>query len=272
MTIPRRSVKHLASESKFRNFSCKIAFLTLIILVEFGIVQLSILLGVSDSLMISLGTVSISPLFHILPLIVVIVLTLSWLYLNEALKIASYRKREKFSEKIKKRRKTGKIGRINEFLQKIKLPESLGEVLRSSSFKGAFVTIIFFSSLALIVYLITYPDMLYNFTYSMFKSNPSLLGFVITIRKFAFSIGQTLPPLGWIASSIDNYLKSAAPGFKNSLSGLGGLVNALANLDANSKYILCQNLAAWIPALIILAYGKYVSRPRIVRIKRKKRR
>ena len=72
--------------------------------------------------------------------------------------------------------------------------------------------------------------------------------------------------------AIDNYLKSAAPGFKNSLSGLGGLVNALANLDANSKYILCQNLAAWIPALIILAYGKYVSRPRIVRIKRKKRR
>jgi len=272
VTIPRRSVEHLASESKLRNFGYKMTFLALIILVEFGIVQLSILLGVTDSFMISLGAVSISPLFHILPLIVVIVLTLSWFYLNESLKIASYRKREKISEKIKKRRKTGKIGRINEFIQKIKLPESLRKVLRSSSFKGAFVTIIFFPSLALIVYLITYPDMLYNFTYSMFKSNPSLLGFAIAIRNFASSIGQTLPPLGWIASSIDNSLKSAAPGFRNSVSGFGDLINALASLDANSKYILCQNLAAWIPALIILAYGKYVSRPRIVRIKRKKRR
>ena len=265
-------MKHLVSESKLRSFGYKVVFLMLIALVELGIVNLSILLGVSDSLTISLGIISVSPLFHILPLIVIIVLTLSWLYLNEALKLQSYRKRERIPEKLRKKRKTGRLGRINEFLSKIKIPEPLKRVARSSIFKGAFAIIVFFASLALIIYLITYPNLLYDFTYSMFKSNPSLLGFVAAIRNFASSIGKTLSPLGWIASSIDNGLKSAAPGFKHSLSGLGALVKPLASLDANSKYILCQNLAAWIPALAILAYGKYVSRPRIMKIKRKKRR
>jgi len=262
-------VNPLVPESKLRNFGYTVAFLALVALLEFGIIQFSTSLGVSDSLVINLGAISISPLLHVLPLIVIIVLTLSWLYLNEALKLASYRKRERPPEKLKKKRKVGKIG---QFLQKIKFPEQLKKIAENNIFKGAFATIIFFTSLVLIIYLIVYPDLLYNFTYSMFKSNPSILGFAIAIRNFAFSIGQTISPLGWIASSIDNGLKAAAPGFRNSFSGFGSLVNTLASLDANSKYIICQNLAAWIPALTIIAYGKYISRPRIVRIKRRKRR
>ena len=183
----------LVPESKLRNFGYTAAFLVLVALLEFGIIQFSTSLGVSDSLVISLGAISISPLLHVLPLIVIIVLTLSWLYLNEALKLTSYRKRERPPEKLRKKRKVGKIGK---FLQKIKFPEQLKKIAENNIFKGAFAIIIFFTSLVLIIYLIVYPDLLYNFTYSMFKSNPSILGFAIAIRNFAFSIGQTISPLG----------------------------------------------------------------------------
>jgi len=264
----------LSSKDKLKDFCYVTAFLIIVILIEFSIIQFSILMGVSDSLTINLGIFTISPLFHILPIIVVLVLTLNWLYLKEALTLASYRKKR--TEKIGKKGKGGKIKilrKIDEFFSKIKLPESFREkVIENNIFKGAFATLIFFFSLFLIAYLVVYPDLLYKFTYSILNSNPSLLGFVIAIRNLAFSIGQTLSPLGWIASSIDNGLKSAAPGFRNAFEGFGSLVKALASLDANSKYILCQNLAAWIPALAIIMYHRYVSRPRIIKAKRRRKR
>lgn len=261
------------AEGRLKDFGYKILFLALAVLVELGIVEFAISMGVTDTTTLNLGVITISPLFHILPIIVILVLTLSWLYLNEALRLASYRRRGKTEERFRKKMKFRRFKKINEFFSRIKLPESIRKkVLENNPFKGAFITLVFFVSLVLIAYLTVYPNLLYNFTYSLFKTNPSVLDFVIAVRNLASSIGQTLSPLGQVASSIDSSLKSAAPRFRDTFSGFGVLIENLAGLNASSKYVLCQTLAAWVPALAILAYGKYVSRPRIVRVKRKRRR
>jgi len=265
-------VKTLPSEGFLKTVGFKITFLAFAFLVEFGIVQLAVSTGVSDQMTINLGGFIISPLLHILPLIVILILTLSWLYFNEALTVGSYRKKRETEKKSTLKEKGGKISKISWFFSKISFPEGLKKkVIENATFKGAFLILVFSLVLALLTYLAAYPSLLNDVAYSFLKSNTTFLNFLVGIRNLACSIGEFLSPLGWFASSIDAALKGAAPGLRGSVRVFDGLIGTLASLDANSKYILCQNLAAWIPALSVLAYGRYVLKPRIVKVKRRKR-
>ncbi|MEM2936297.1 MAG: hypothetical protein QW231_03875, partial [Candidatus Bathyarchaeia archaeon] len=68
------------------------------------------------------------------------------------------------------------------------------------------------------------------------------------------------PPLGWVASALNEALLAAAPGFRNALLALGApIVNSVVGLDLVGKYLVCQNVAAWASATVALAYGRYVS-------------
>jgi len=262
----------LPSEGLLKTVGFKVIFLVFAFLIEFGVVQLAVSMGVSDSIAINLGGFVISPLLHILPLIVVLVLTLSWLYFNEILTVASYRKKREIKKGPPPKRKRGKFAKISEFFSGINFLESLKKkTVENTTFKGAFLILIFSLVLALLTYLTAYPDLLNNATYSFLKSNTVFLGFLVGIRNFVCSIGEFLSPLGWFASSINGALKGAAPALRGSVRVFDGLIGGLASLDANSKYILCQNLAAWVPALSVLAYGRYMFKPKIVRVKRRKR-
>ena len=262
----------MSSESLLKTLGFKIVFLAFAFLAEFGIVQLAVSTGVSDPMTINLGILSISPLLHILPLLVVLILMLSWLYFKEALTLASYRRKREIEKRPPLKKKKGKLTNIRELFSKVSFPENLKrKITENATFKGGFLILVFSFVLALLTYLAAYPNLLNNATYSFLESNTAFLNFLVGIRNLGCSIGKSLSPLGWVASAIDGALKGAAPGLRNSVRIFDGIIGALANLDANAKYILCQNLAAWIPALSVLAYGRYVSKPKIVRVKRRKR-
>ncbi|MBE0512188.1 hypothetical protein IBX38_03965 [Candidatus Bathyarchaeota archaeon] len=79
--------------------------------------------------------------------------------------------------------------------------------------------------------------------------------------EIAQGIAQALSPIGWLASAINGALRAVAPGFRNAIEGLGSsMTEPLTNIDLVWKYTLCQNAAAWISAIVALAYGEYTSR------------
>ncbi len=109
--------------------------------------------------------------------------------------------------------------------------------------------------------LLTYPSLIHDRVTGLYGANPSFHGFVLETLGAARAIGQTLSPIGWVLSGLDNVLHGAAPGFRNALEGFGASISGpLARLDIEWKYAICQNVAAWISAVAALVYGQYASR------------
>ena len=69
-------------------------------------------------------------------------------------------------------------------------------------------------------------------------------------------MANTLSPIGWIGTSINNALLTAAPTVGYIGTTLGGLLAPLATLDNMGKYLVLQNAAAWISVLIVLVHGE----------------
>jgi hypothetical protein len=127
--------------------------------------------------------------------------------------------------------------------------------------KSTVTVLLVFLVSVLTLYMLAYPELTYNLATGTYAANPSFHGFVLKTIEIGKTIAQTLSPVGWLASAIDNALRAAAPGFRNALEGFGGPVTEhLAKLDPVWTYTLCQNVAAWVSAIVALAYGEYTSR------------
>ena len=231
-------------------------------------------------------TVVVSPMFHLLPISVVIVLVSSWTFLTKHTAFIPHRT-EQAKKTVSKRAqaKPRRFRLIRRFLKRIRRKlQKIGEAL-----KGAFLRIpglarlsrrLFFArtvirsamtiltaflAFALLTYTIAYPWWVHDAVISLYRQNPSLIAFVIGTNEKLQSLGQALAPIGWMATAINNALLAAAPGFRNSLQEIGASAEPMAELDVTGKYLLVQNLTAWVCALIALAYGRHVSRRRYVK-------
>jgi len=121
------------------------------------------------------------------------------------------------------------------------------------------LTVFLVSILAL--YILVYPNLLNDLAIGLYSTNPSFHGFVLKTIEIAQGIAQALSPIGWLASAINDALRAVAPSFRNTIEGFGAsTTQPLTNLDLVWKYTLCQNVAAWISAIVALAYGEYTSR------------
>jgi hypothetical protein len=231
-------------------------------------------------------TVTVSPLFHFLPLSVVAVLVSSWASLTrniafiprriESSKKPAVRRRQPSRRRFRVIRKFFK--RTNRSLQKIgrTIKEAFLRVpgfsklsrrlfFARTAVRSAVIILLSFVSFALLAYSLAYPWWIHNAVVNLYRANPSFTAFVIGTHESLQSVGQTLTPLKWAAASINNTLLSAAPGFRKSVESLGSSLKPLTQLGITEKYILVQNLAAWVCALITLAYGKYASTRRYKR-------
>ncbi|MDH5713272.1 MAG: hypothetical protein OEY83_04955, partial [Candidatus Bathyarchaeota archaeon] len=120
------------------------------------------------------------------------------------------------------------------------------------------ITIFLASFLAL--HVLSYPRSVYDAVVGLYQLSPSFLGFVLNTTEVAQGIAQVLSPIGWLASAINNALLAAAPGFKSALDNIGiSTTEPVTKLDLMGRYVLCQNLAAWVSAVTALAYGFYIS-------------
>ena len=206
----------------------------------------------------------VSPLFHLLPIAVILVLVSSWIYLTKHIAMRPHRTSPAKVSKIRRRprgRKTRKstrsvIGAIKKFFNQISsvfIRSRDGSfVQRRLSFSrvalesAVTVLTIFLLSIILLSVLV-YPNLFTEFAVGFYSKTSPLQGFMQSLADVLLSI----------ASGLD----SIAPGFRNAFEGLvTSRPQPLTGGDLLWRYVFCQNVAAWVPAIAALAYVRYFSK------------
>jgi hypothetical protein len=238
-------------------------------------------------------TITISPLFHLIPLGVVVVLVASWMHLTRYVAVVPRRaepakrplttRRRRYPGALEKRFKPIRrfsrgIGRrfrrvsraLRGLYRRASTPilriRGVSYVMQRLFFARAAVkstaTILtVFLASVFVLYALVHPTLIHDMVVGFYTENPSFLWFVLETIRQARGIGQDLSPIGWLASTINGALVAVAPGFRSSLEGLGApIIGPMAKLDLVWKYALCQNAAAWFSAIAAFAYGQYASR------------
>jgi len=227
-------------------------------------------------------TLWISPLFHLLPIGVIVVLLSSWIYLAKYTAFILQRvepskrgvaptrrdlegRRFKSIRRLSKRlaRRLQRIGRaLKSGFQRIRGISYISHrlFLARATVRSAAIVVLIFLSTILLISLIEYPNLIHDWTLNLYRGSPAFLNFVSGTMQWFSGVGQAVPALGGFGSAINDALVGASVGFRHSLTGAGTSVTAsIVQLDVQSKYILSQNLAAWFSALSALAYGSYAS-------------
>jgi hypothetical protein len=236
-----------------------ILFLIVAVLAEYLVVIYAMKLGVRDQSLLQWSfnfpgtnwpiTIAISPLFHLVPIAVIITLVFSWMYLTKRIAV---KPREAWKGKTAGVEETGRQKGSNKFspriksgLLKAKAVAYLWQKIHfaRATLKSAFTVLIVFSLLVVTVSLLAYPQLIYWTISSAYRTNPSLLDFVKST--------------GWIFTflgGIGNGLAFAMPGIRGFFTALGSVIKPIVDLDNAGKYLLFQNLAAWMSALVAIFY------------------
>ena len=266
-------------------------FIVIAFLIEYLMIYLFASSGLTDEFLMSQVlkvpgtafsfTVTISPIFHLTPLGVITVLVTSWTYLTKYIAvvprgISTPRKAQRIPGKRYGGRRMKRLERIRQWWRKA--GEKLGKVGRrakdavrrtrgisylsrrlsfaKATIRSATTIIVIFLASAFAMSILVYPGLIHYRVIGLFGSNPWFHEFVLNTLATAQAIGTALSPI----ASIDSALHAAAPGFRLALEGLGTAISEpLVRLDIVWKYMLCQNVAPWISAVVALAYGKYAS-------------
>ncbi|UCC33382.1 MAG: hypothetical protein JSW53_06360 [Candidatus Bathyarchaeota archaeon] len=264
-------------------------FLALAIFIEYLVVFIFRSYGLGDPQTFQVPlvgfTVAISPLFHLIPFGVIIVLVSCWTYLIKCMARVPDRKLpikkplpkpRRSIEKMKRRRFRSvksfsrKVTRaLRAFRHRIKTgalrilgasPTIQRLFFARAATKSTASVFLIFSVSFLILYLFAYPNLIHDSVVGFYRGNPSWHGFVIGTIEAANAIGQALSPIGWLASTANGILISASSGFRHSLEGFViYLTDPLVGLDVMWKYAICQNAAAWMSAIVGLVYGQYTT-------------
>ena len=282
-----------------KGFAALVSFLALAILIEFLLVYFFLSFGLKDENLfvwkphVSL-TITISLLFHLLPLGVIAVLVSSWTYLTK--NVAVVPQRRELPERHPIRRKKRYLGAFGRRLRSIKrffggiskkfqgvnrafkgFYRRIGAAflripgvsylqkrlpLAQAAIKSALIILLIFILVAFALYVLGQKSLALESVAKFYERNPFFHGLVLKIIYGAQAIGRAMAPIGWVISSINNALLAASPSLRNALLGLSASIGEpIAKLDLVEKYVLCQNVAAWVSAVIALAYGRYASRP-----------
>jgi len=292
---PKRLVFHWTT---LKAIVAIVLFLIIAALIEYSIVLYAVNLGVKDENLLQWSlqfprtnwttTITVSPLFHLVPIAVIITLESSWSYLTKyiavkhpkALKEKARPTQGKKKRDLKEARKlASKINRtVKNYVDKIR--SRLSKVkgiaypwqkthFARATIKSALTVLLVFVAFILLVSLIAYPQLIYRIISGAYQNNLSLLNFTKSTSSYVKGIAEALAPIGWIFSSINNALLSAAPSFRDFVLNLGVLIRPLTDLDNAGKYLAFQNIAAWFSALTALFYGEYMGKG--YRYKKKKR-
>lgn len=189
-------------------------------------------------------TLSVSPLFHLVPIAGVVALVSSWMYLTRQIAMKPQQSwKGKVGPATRKAKTQSKIDRtFSQIVKKMRITKPTA--------KSAVLILAFFGLFVVTVSLLTYPDMIYRGVTSAYRNNPSLLGFVRGTSQALASVGSAL-------SAINGALLSVSPGFRDLAIGIGNTIKPLATLDGAGKYLVFQNAAVWIAALLALFYVEY---------------
>jgi len=277
-----------------RGFWAFLLFLSLAFLFEGILVYSFQSLGLTEENMLSQTlqvpltnwsfTLGVSPLFHLLPLSIVVVLVSCWSYLSRRVAVSPWRseptakkptliRREKEARRFRWLRRFFKrlerrvqmiVRRVRASFYRIRGVSYVSRRLfvARASVKGAVIVLAIFFSVFLLLHVNAFPRLIHDVVVQFYRNNPSFLAFVLGTSEAALGIGRVLAPIGWLGSAVNDALVASAPGFRHAFDGVQiSVVTPLTRLDVVAKYVVVQNVAAWVSAFIAVVYGEYVSRP-----------
>jgi hypothetical protein len=189
----------------------------------------------------------------------------------EKVKRQALKDKRKLTSKIS-RAITGSLGKVKSALLKFR---AVAYVWSKMSFarttlKSALIMLLAFSAFILLFSILMNPQLIRQTFLNLYRNNPSAFSFVRSISNAARGFAETLAPIGWVCTAINNALMATAPGFRAVAAGFGGLIKPLAELPPAGKYLVFQNFAVWVSALAVLLYGVYVQKGyRYRRVKRR---
>jgi len=270
-------------QTALKNSASIILFLIIAALAEYFVVLYAISLGTTDTSLVEWSfqfpgtnwpvTITISPLFHLVPIAVIITLAFSWIYMA---KQVSARRQET------QKRKTGIpanqgttlkklmsrisrsvkrfFGRIKSGFLKARGISYLAERISPArgSIRGAITVLFVFLLFAFVFSLLAYPQLIYWIVTSIYQNNSSVYNFVMSVNNSVKGFAEALSPIGWISTNINNFLLATAPGLRTVAMRFGSVTVPLASLDNAGKYLVFQNAAACLSVLAILIYGEYM--------------
>lgn len=166
-----------------------------------------------------------SILFHLLPLNVVLILLLDLVYLMRNLPASPRTASAK------------PHGRPQSLISRV------SALFSRRDFEGAFIAVSLFLISLIITFTLLCPSALYNFAVNLYLNSSLLRSLVTRFEQ------MNLLLKGLIGSSAASFRRASQP-----------LVEALMGINIAWKYLLCQNIAAWLTSIVILAYVRYRSK------------
>jgi len=235
-------------------------FLVLAFISEFFMVSFFMGSGLTET---SAYPLPVSPLFHLLPLAVILVLVSSWMYLTNHIATRPHRISPAKVSKIRRRRPRrttkstrGIMGAVKKVFSKIdsvflrssgglSAPRRLS--FGSLAFESTVTVITIFLLSSILLSVLVYPNLFTDFAAGFYSETSPLQGFMQ-------SLAEGVVP---IASGLD----SIASSFRSAFEGIVSTkLPSLTEGDLLWRYVICQNAAAWISAISALAYVRYFSK------------
>lgn len=293
MSSQRRSQRLFFRWTAPKGFTTVALFSALAFFVEYILVRFFLSFGLVDKPLFTetlqfpltdlFFTIAVSPLFHLIPLGVVMVLIASWMHLTRYIAVVPHRPepaKRRYPRTLEKRFKPirglfrgigrrfrrvnrsleGLYRRVSTSVLRIRGVSYVAQRLlfaRAAVNSTATILTVFLASM-FVLHALVYPKLIHDTVVRFYAQNPSFHSFVLQMNKQALEISQVLSPVGWLASAINDALVALAPGFRRSFEGLGApLAGPISKLDPVWKYALCQNAAAWFSAIAAFAYGRH---------------
>ncbi len=236
-----------------------VLFTFLTIFIEYLVILYAMSLGTADRTLIIFTwpvTIIISPLFHIVPIAVVIALVACWMYLTKNL--VATPSEQRLVSKHAKPAKASQTARKEQ-----KLETTIWQRIRQhqKNVRTAIIVTLFFLFFTLTATVLAYPHIIYSTITNGYQNNPGMINFVSSVNNAIQGFNQAIGPLGGIAVAINNGIRTMSPAISAAGTALGNILAPIATIDPAGKYLAIQNIAVWITVLAVIFYVRYTRKP-----------
>lgn len=229
---------------------------------------------------------AVSPLFHLLPIAVIIVLLASWTYLAKSTTMLPQREIPRRTQTLPRAQEIGRPRTTRRFFRDFnRRLQRIGRTVKSgfgripgvsyvsrrlsssrASVRSGLMVLLIFISIAVGFVFVAYPNLIHDLTVNLYRGFPALADFITGTNGWFRNIGTAVPALGDFVGSISNAFIKMAPGFRRTLEAAGmSITTPIFQLDVVGKYILGQNLGSWTAAVLAILYGWFASTRRRIR-------
>jgi hypothetical protein len=259
-----------------KNFVATFIFIAVTVVLQYFLVALTISSGASDptAFAIPVVNVSISLLFHLLPVAVSIALAASFIYLTGQTATLPRPQLPKKSSAPQPTPKPARLKALRQFTRRIRRagrrikqrilqPSGIASFQRRVApvrtiLKSALIVAATFTAFMILVSIAAYPHIVPASAVGLHEENTVFHGFVWATIQLSQTVASAVPPLGAAAAAMNNALMGVAPGFRRTLEGAASSLTAgLVASSPMDKYLIIQNAAVWTTAAVTFLYTWY---------------